>query len=192
MVPRGGQDGQKTEKEHRPKKIEVSTCRRRPFLKEKVANMAPSCRPKSTKIDKQIDAKIYQKTNAFQDRFSKRFWWILEWKWKLGGTKFDEKSIQIAKNDFLINRALAAAGAWFLRFQGSKLGAKTHQKTIKKTKSTSAGILASIFDGFWWIWGSKLAGKIEPRGIKNGIEKTMKKWRTARWQKNRIKKPWRP
>ena len=49
MAPRGGQDGQKTEKEYRPKKIEVSICRRRPFLKEKVANMAPSCHPKSSK-----------------------------------------------------------------------------------------------------------------------------------------------
>ena len=81
-----------------------------------------------------------------------QFWcifnWFLEGKWRHVGTKIKEKLIQIAKSDFLINRALAAAGAWFLRFQGSKLGAKTHQKTIKKTKSTWEGILASIFDGF--------------------------------------------
>ena len=57
---------------------------------------------------------------------------FLERKWRHVGTKIDEKSMQIAKSDFLINRALAAAGAWFLRFQGSKLRAKTHQKTIKK------------------------------------------------------------
>ena len=42
-------------------------------------------------------------------------------------------------------------------------------------KSTWEGILASIFDGFWWIWGGKMGGEIEPRGIKNGIGKTMKK-----------------
>ena len=41
-------------------------------------------------------------------------------------------------------------------------------------KSTWEGILASIFVGVWWILGGKLGGKIEPRGIKNGIEKTMK------------------
>ena len=57
---------------------------------------------------------------------------ILERNWRHVGTKIDEKSIQIAKSDFLINRALAAAGAWSARFWGSKLGAKTHQKTIKK------------------------------------------------------------
>ena len=42
-------------------------------------------------------------------------------------------------------------------------------------KSTWEGILASIFDGFWWILGAKLGGKIEPRGIKNGIEQNDEK-----------------
>jgi len=42
-------------------------------------------------------------------------------------------------------------------------------------ESTWEGILASIFDGFCWILGNKLGGKIEPRGFKHGIEKTMKK-----------------
>ena len=55
-------------------------------------------------------------------------------------------------------------------------------------KSTWEGILASIFNGFWWILGGKLGGKIEPRGIKNGIEKTMKKRRATRWPKSRNKR----
>ena len=42
-------------------------------------------------------------------------------------------------------------------------------------KSTWEVILVSIFNGFWWVLGGKLGWKIEPRGIKNGIEKTMKK-----------------
>ena len=54
------------------------------------------------------------------------------------------------------------------------------------------GILASIFLGFWSILGAKLGGKIEPRSIKNGIEKTMKKRRAPRWQKSRNKKLQRP
>ena len=55
-------------------------------------------------------------------------------------------------------------------------------------KSTWEGILASIFNGLWWTLGSKLGGKIEPRGIKNGIEKTMKKRRATRWPKSRNQK----
>ena len=52
--------------------------------------------------------------------------------------------------------------------------------------------MASIFDRFWSIWGAKLGSKIEPRSIKNGIEKTMKKRRATRWQKSRNKKLQRP
>ena len=84
-----------------------------------------------------------------------QFWcifnWFLEGKWRHVGTKIKEKLIQIAKSDFLINRALAAAGAWFLRFQGSKLGAKTHQKTIKKRSQhgkASWHRFLMDFDGF--------------------------------------------
>ena len=55
-------------------------------------------------------------------------------------------------------------------------------------RSTCEGILASIFDRFWWILGAKLGGKIEPRSIKNGIEKTMKKRRATRWPKSRNSK----
>ena len=51
-------------------------------------------------------------------------------KWSQVGTKIDQKSMPIAKCDFLKNRALAAAGARFLRFWGSKLGAKIDQKTM--------------------------------------------------------------
>ena len=57
------------------------------------------------------------------------FW---EGKWRQVGTKIDQKSMSSAKSDFLKNRALAAAGARFLRFWGSKLGAKIDQKSIKK------------------------------------------------------------
>ena len=59
-------------------------------------------------------------------------------------------------------------------------------------KPTWEGILASIFNGFWLILGGKLGGKIEPRSLQNGIEKTMKKRRATRWQKSRNKKLQRP
>ena len=56
--------------------------------------------------------------------FWKDFRGFWQGKWKQVGTKIDQKSMPSAKNDFLKNRALAAAGARFLRFWGSKLGAK--------------------------------------------------------------------
>ena len=37
------------------------------------------------------------------------------------------------------------------------------------------GILASIFLGFWWVWGSKLGGEIGKKSIQKGIGKTMEK-----------------
>ena len=58
------------------------------------------------------------------------FW---EGKWRQVGTKIDQKSMQLAKSDFLKNRALAAAGARFFRFGGSKLGAKINKKSMQKS-----------------------------------------------------------
>ena len=59
------------------------------------------------------------------------FW---EGKWKQVGTKINEKSMSTSKGDFLKNRALAAAGARFLRFWGSKLGIKIDQKSMPIAK----------------------------------------------------------
>ena len=36
-------------------------------------------------------------------------------------------------------------------------------------------LLASIFDGFWWVLGSKLGCKIEPRAKQKSIEKRIEK-----------------
>ena len=58
---------------------------------------------------------------------------------------------------------------------GVEVDSKNPSKNDQKMKSIWEGVLASIFNGFWLILGGKLGGKIEPRGIKNGIEKTMKK-----------------
>ena len=53
----------------------------------------------------------------------------------------------------------------------SKLRAKIDQKM----KSSWEGILASIFDGFWWILEAKLAPCWGRKSIKKGIEKQMAK-----------------
>ena len=44
--------------------------------------------------------------------------------WSQVGTRIDQRSMPIAKSDFFKNHALAAAGARFLIFWGSKLGVK--------------------------------------------------------------------
>ena len=64
-----------------------------------------------------------------------------------------------------------------IRVRGVQVGNKNRSKIDPKRSSTSEGILAPIFHRFWWILGGKLGPKIEPRSIKNGIEKTEKKRR---------------
>ena len=62
--------------------------------------------------------------------FWKDFGGFWEGKWRQVGTKIDKKSMSSTKSDFLKNRALAAAGARFFRFGGSKLGAKIDEKSM--------------------------------------------------------------
>ena len=96
-------------------------CRKKP---QKPPNMAPAWLPKRSQNGLKINAKIDQNFDNFRDRFLKDFNGFLAPKWSQVGTKIDQKSMPIAKCDFLKNRALAAAGARFLRFWGSKLGIK--------------------------------------------------------------------
>ena len=75
-----------------------------------------------------IDKKSMQKSIVFLMPLGIDFWVDFggfgEAKSSQVGTKIDKKSMPIAKCNFLKNRALAAAGARFLRFWGSKLGVK--------------------------------------------------------------------
>ena len=75
--------------------------------------------------------KSIEKTMHLGIDFWKDFGGFLDRKWWHVGTKINEKSMQNANRDFLKNRALAAAGAWFLRFWGSRLGANTIKKQSK-------------------------------------------------------------
>ena len=74
-----------------------------------------------------------------------------------------------------------------LRVQGIEIGSKNRWKIDPKMESRWEGILASIFNGFWWIFGSKLGRKMEPRSIQEGIEKGKEKWIASRWPKSRNK-----
>ena len=71
--------------------------------------------------------------------------------------------------------------------RGVQVGSKNRSKIDQKRSSTWEGILASIFERFWWILGGKLGSKIEQKSIQKGIEKVMKKRRSPRWQKSRNK-----
>ena len=63
----------------------------------------------------------------------------------------------------------------FFHNSGGRSWKKNRSKIDEKIKSRWEGILASMFNGFWWIFGGKLGGKMEPRSIQEGIEKTIKK-----------------
>ena len=48
-----------------------------------------------------------------------------------------------------------------------EVGTPNLPKIGQKMKAKMGCLLASIFGGFWLVWGGKLGGKIEPRSIKN-------------------------
>ena len=170
-----------------------STCWEDRFGHEKVANMAARWAPISRQNLWKIDAKIDQPKRCLSRSI---FGAILVDLGRENGAKLAPKwglkSILSWIEWKTENYCKTNEISMIFGVSGVQVGSKNRAKIDQKMRSTWEGILASIFDGFWWILGGKLGGKIEPRGIKNGIEKTMKKWRTARWQKNRNKKPWRP
>ena len=55
-----------------------------------------------------------------------------------------------------------------LKVEGVEVGSKNRSKIDKKMESRWEDILGSVFNGFWWILGAKLGGKIEPRRAKTG------------------------
>ena len=115
--------------------------------------------------------KSIEKSMPFEIDFCREVGGFWEGKWRQVGTQIDQKSMPIAKSDFLKNRALAAAGARFLRFWASKLGVKIDQKTESKMD----GILASIFldfDRFWEAsWGGNWSQERPKKASKNDAKK---------------------
>ena len=96
--------------------------------------------------------KSIEKSMPFEIDFWRDFGGFWEGKWRQVGTQIDQKSMPIAKSDFLKNRALPAVGAWFFRFGGSKLGANIDQKSIKKRSQDGKATWHRFFidfNGFW-------------------------------------------
>ena len=89
-----------------------------------------------------------------------------------------------SKGDFLKNRALAAAGARFFRFGGSKLEVKIDQKSIKKGGQDGkaswhrflldfGGFLEASWEAKCNQVGTQMACKIHPNFEQRFFEKTL-------------------
>ena len=59
--------------------------------------------------------------------------------------------------------------------RGVQVGSQNRSKIDRNLKSKIERLLASIFGGFWRVWGGKLGGKIEPRSTKNRCQKSIEK-----------------
>ena len=69
IEPRGVQDDQKIEKQHRPNKKRGGVAQRCTILEENVANMAPSWVPRCSQNAEKVDAENDQKFAACWGRF---------------------------------------------------------------------------------------------------------------------------
>ena len=100
--------------------------------------------------------------------------------WRENGSKLapksDPKSVSTSKGRFCKKCGKTNEKSLFFKVLGVEVGSQIRLKIDQKLKSKLECLLASIFDGFWWILGGKLGRKIGPRAIKNGTEKRMKKW----------------
>ena len=124
------------------------------------------------KIDKKSMQKSIEKSMPFEIDFWRDLGGFWEGKWRQVGTKFYQKSMSSAKSDFLKNRALAAAGARFLRFWGSKSGVKIDQKSIKKGVQHGKASWHRFLNDFGRFWEASWARK----SIQNRSKKASKKW----------------
>ena len=82
---------------------------------------------------------------------------------------------QDGKVDFLKNRALAVAGARFLRFWGSKLGAKTDRKSIQKWNPRWNASWHRFFSDFGRFLVPSWGGKSIKNRSKMASKKRLKK-----------------
>ena len=86
------------------------------------------------------------------------------------GTNMEPKTYITLKGDFLKNRALAAAGARFIKIRGSKLGVKINQKSIKKGSQHGKRSWHRFFvdfNGFWPSSWDRKSNKIRSDPIRS-------------------------
>ena len=137
--------------------------------------------------------KSIEKTMHLGIDFWRDFGGFLEAKWRHVGTKIDQKSMPTWKSDFLKNRTLAAAGARFFRFGGSKLGVKVDQKSIKKGCQDGKASWHRFFVDFGGFLEASWGGKWSQDRPKKASKKRWKNGRHQNGHKMRIGGPkaWR-
>ena len=92
----------------------------------------------------------------------------MEASWHQNRSQID---VQFEKRSFEKNIVFLFGKTILLNVLEVKVGRKNQSKIDQKMSSTSEGLLASIFEGFWWILGPNLGGKIH----QNSMSKCMKK-----------------
>ena len=149
----------------------------------------PQVGRESSEIDTLIDLGSFSIFDASWGRFLKGFWWILESKmepsWYQNRSKIDAN----CEMQFFEKSCSGCSLSSIFVILGVEVESKNRLKIDEKTESKMDGILASIFLGFWSIFGSKLGGKMEPRSTQKGIEKRCKKQQKPDCQKSRNKNP---
>ena len=95
-------------------------------------------------------------------------------KWRQVGTNINPKSMCTSKSDVLKKLRFSLGKTILLKVLEVKVGTKNRSKIDQKMSSTSEGLLASIFEGFWWIFGSNLGGQIHQKSMSKGIKKMSK------------------
>ena len=119
--------------------------------------------------------------DASWDRFLGGFWRILGAKMEPCWHQNRTQNPCEHRNAILRKSCSHSCGGVNFLGPGVQVGRKNRSKIEQKGRSTWEGILASIFGGFWWIFGGKLGSKIDQKSIQEGIEKTMEKWKAPRW-----------
>ena len=110
--------------------------------------------------------------------------WVDFWKakWSQVGIKLKFNNDRTWKSVFLTNLRFPLVLTTIGRVAHVEVGRKNDEKLKKdqskmdqKLKPKMGSLLASVFGGFWWVLGCKLAPKIALKSISRGIQKGMPK-----------------
>ena len=148
MGPRGGQNGEKSEKKHRPNKKGGGAPQRRPILEENGANMVPTWAPRWSPNRTKIDAKINEKIDASWNRFLNGCWWILGGKMEASWHPHGIKNVHNFERRFFGKSCSRYSGGSIFEILGVKVESKNRTKMDQKIACNMTCILASIFDRF--------------------------------------------
>ena len=132
---------------------------------KKVANMVPTWSPKRSQNREKIEAKIDQNLDGSWGRIFERVWWIWEGKMDPSWDQNRTKNPCEHRNAILRKSCSHCSGGANFLDSEVQVGSKNRSKIDHKMRSTWEGILASIFDRFWWILGAKLGSKIDQKSM---------------------------